>query len=76
MDAKAISGICEQVYRKYPEVKGSRPKLQPLSKGSVSQHVLIFTGKSSTETGRTLSHTVRVVVNAEGKILKMSSSKS
>lgn len=75
MDSKTISGICEQVYRKYPEVKGSRPKLQPLSKGSVSQHVLIFTGKSSTDSGRSLSHTVRVVVNGDGKIVKMSSSK-
>ncbi len=75
MDAKTISGICEQVYRKYPEVRGARPKLQPLSKGPVSQHVLIFTGKSSTDSGRSLSHTVRVVVNAEGKIVKMSSSK-
>jgi len=75
MDAKTISGICEQVYRKYPEVKGSRPKLLPLSKGSVSQHVLIFTGKSSTDSGRSLSHTVRVVVNGDGKIVKMSSSK-
>ncbi len=75
MDAKLLSSICEQVYRKYPEVRGSRPKLQPLSKGTTTQHVLLFSGKSSTANGGSLSHTVRVVVNGEGKIVKMSSSK-
>ena len=33
MDAKTLETICEQVYHKFPEVKGIRPKLQPLSKG-------------------------------------------
>lgn len=75
MDAKTLSGVCEQVYRKYPEVQGIRPKLQPLSKGSVSQHVLIFSSHATSSSGKSIPRVVRVVVNAEGKIVKMSTSK-
>lgn len=76
MDAKTLDSICEQVYRKFPEVDGVRPKLQSVSKGTASQHVLIFTSHATTENGKSLTRIVRVVITPEGKILKMSTSKS
>jgi len=75
MDAKTLGQVCEQVYRKYPEVQGVRPKLQPLSKGPVSQHVLIFSSHATSSSGQNIPRVVRVVVNGEGKIVKMSTSK-
>jgi hypothetical protein len=75
MDAKTLGQVCEQVYRKYPEVQGVRPKLQPLSKGTVTQHVLIFSSHATSSSGQSIPRVVRVVVNGEGKIVKMSTSK-
>ena len=75
MDEKTLSAICEQVYHRFPEVKGARPKLQPMSKGPVSQHVLIFSGKAMSEGGKSIQRVVRVVVGDNGKIVKMSTSK-
>lgn len=75
MDAKTLGTICDQVYHKFPEVKGVRPKLQPLSKGKASQHVLIFSSHATAANGVSLNRVVRVVVNEDGQIIKMSTSK-
>jgi len=75
MDENTLTSICEQVYHRFPEVKGVRPKLQPMSKGPTSQHILIFSGKASGENGKTIQRVVRVVVGDNGKIVKMSTSK-
>lgn len=55
MDAKTLGTICEQVYHKFPEVKGVRPKLQPLSKGKTTTHVLIFSSHATTASGTSLN---------------------
>lgn len=75
MDAKKLDAVCDQVYRKFPEVKGVRPKLQPLSKGKASTHVLIFSSHATAANGTSLNRVVRVVVNEDGQIVKMSTSK-
>lgn len=75
MDDRELSTICDQVYNRYPEVNGVRPKLQPMAKGGVSQQILIFTGKAKAENGKSISRIVRVVVGSNGKIVKMSTSK-
>jgi hypothetical protein len=75
MDAKTLETICEQVYHKFPEVKGIRPKLQPLSKGKTSQHILVFASHATTASGTSMSRVVRVVVSEAGQIIKMSTSK-
>jgi hypothetical protein len=75
MDAKALSSICDEVYQRFPEVNGVRPKLQSMSKGTASQHVLIFSGHATTASGKSMERVVRVVVSADGKVIKMSTSK-
>jgi hypothetical protein len=75
MDAKKLDSICDQVYHKFPEVKGVRPKLQPLTKGKASQHVLIFSSHATTASGTSMTRVVRVVVSEDGQIIKMSTSK-
>ena len=72
MDIQLVNDICQQVYRAHPEVKGVKPKVQPYNG---SGNLLIFQAKAKTEDGHAISHTIRVVVSAEGKIKKISASK-
>lgn len=81
MDGKALDAVCKQVYRRFPEVAGCRPRVQAqgvtsrTSGSTKSNFLLIFHGKGITEDGRTLTRTIRVVADEKGKILKVTSSR-
>ena len=72
MDQKTISAVCKQVYQKYPEVRGASPKIKPQTDSNV---LLIFEGQGTTANGQSIKRTVRAVVNATGKITKLTSSR-
>ncbi|MHB0923238.1 MAG: hypothetical protein ACYC6H_11005 [Bellilinea sp.] len=72
MDAKTISAVCKQVYRKFPEVNGAKPKVKEQAGESF---LLIFEGTGTTASGATIKRTVRAVVNANGKITKLTTSR-
>lgn len=72
MDIQLLNQICSKIYQSHPEVKGARPKVQPYGDGG---HLLIFEAKAKTEDGKTLTHTLRVVVSADGKIKKTTTSR-
>lgn len=78
MDSKSVKNIQNQIYRRFPEVAGSRPsvKSQPSPKGREANgtYLLTFRGKVD-EGGRSFSRTVRVVASEGGKILKVSTSR-
>jgi hypothetical protein len=71
MDQKMLDSICNQVYQKFPEAKGVRPKVKAYSE---SQSLLLFQTTSKTADGRSLPRTIRVIVDQRGKISKMSTS--
>lgn len=71
MDARTLDAVCNQVYRRFPAVNGSRPSIQ----AQVGKSLLIFKGKAATENGKTLTIVVRATVDETGKIIKMSSSR-
>lgn len=71
MDAKTLSSICSRVYREFPEVKGCSPQKQSQAKNTL----LIFKGQGVTATGKPIHRVVRVVVNPDGEILKMTTSR-
>ncbi len=75
MDEKTFISICEQVYHRFPEVKGARPNYNPCPKDLLSQHVLIFSGKAMAKMENPFKGWCRVVVGDNGKIVKMSTSK-
>jgi hypothetical protein len=75
MDADILSRICAQIYVKYPEVKGVRPKVHAQTKVGGTNHLLIFTGSAKASGGKVLSRVLRVVVTDEGKIIKVTTSK-
>jgi hypothetical protein len=72
MNQQILASLCAQVYRRFPEVVGSRPDVQDRPG---SQYLLIFRGSAKAADGRTIAHTVRIVANAAGKIVKASSSR-
>jgi hypothetical protein len=81
MNEKLIENICRDVYRRFPELRGKRPRVQPfcLERNSLPnaspKFLLTFHGHATTATNKTLPYLVRVVVSAQGKILKTSMSR-
>lgn len=72
MDQQTLSKLCEQVYRRFPEVAGSRPKVQFRPDG---QLLLLFNGSAKAADGRTIRHTIRVVATDKGTITKVTTTK-
>ena len=71
MDRTLLTSICNQVYRKFPETSGVQPKVTARPE---DQYLLVFKAKAITADGRSLPRTVRVVADARGKIIKMTTS--
>ena len=71
MDQSLVASICSQVYKKFPEVRGTHPSVQPQGTG----YLLIFKGKVVTADGKSMPRVVRVAVDADGKIGKMTTSR-
>ncbi len=64
--------IYQQVAKKFPEISASAPASQSLPGGKT---LLIFKSTAKTADGKVIHRTVRVVVSADGKIEKMSTSR-
>lgn len=75
MDQDILTKVCGQVYSKFPEVNGKKPKIVTQEKGGEHGYLLIFSGTSKTASGTTISRVVRTVVSKSGKIIKISTSK-
>jgi hypothetical protein len=67
--------ICERVYRRFPEMKGVRPSIKRQQAQGQDRYLLRFETAVFLDGGARLPTTVRVVTNADGKILKMTSSR-
>ncbi len=72
MNRQTLSNICDQIYRRYPEVAGKSPKVQNRPGDQV---LLVFSGSVNTADGHRMPRTVRVVAGLDGKIIKVSTSK-
>jgi hypothetical protein len=79
MDAKSIENINQQVYAQFPEVEGDIPivKAQAAAKSPEGSISFLFTYNATVQSGNgpTFKRTVRVVANAAGKILKVTTSR-
>lgn len=67
MNRQLLANVCEQIYRRFPEVSGSQPKVETRPG---DQFLMIFKSSGRTADGHAINHAVRVVVNQDGKILK------
>ena len=81
MNERIIASACKEVYRRFPEMRGAPPKVYPFgpkknnATNPALRSLLIFQGKGEAESRKQLKYTVRVVVNSQGKVLKMSMSR-
>jgi hypothetical protein len=71
MDSGAIERACHSIYRQYPEFAGVRPSVRQ----SGAQTLLIFATKVKTADGKSLPRTLRVNVNEQGAIVKVTTSR-
>ena len=79
MDKKLIGKISEAVYKKFPELKGNKPKIKPEAQAKSIQaknkYILTYKGFAIDQSGRKFPRNVRVVADQKGKILRMSTSR-
>jgi hypothetical protein len=81
MDAKLIKSIASQIYRRFPEVSGSTPKVvrrstaQAKSPSAAQTFLLTFRGTGKTADGKSIPRVVRVTASASGKIIKVTTSR-
>jgi hypothetical protein len=81
MDAKLIKAISNQIYRRFPEVSGSQPKVtarpdpQAKSLPKTRTFLLTYRGSVKAPDGKSIPRVVRVIINEQGRILKMTTSR-
>lgn len=76
MDNRVIDNICNQVYKRFPEVDGAVPKIVPQPvQGEHANFLLTFRGHGTTEDGKQIQRLVRVVASEKGKIIKVTTSR-
>jgi hypothetical protein len=72
MDKAMLQAVCQHVYSHHPEVRNAQPKVTEQEDG---KYLVIFTGTAFGANGKPIPRTVRAVVDADGKITKLSSSR-
>ena len=79
MNQKIINQISKSVYKQFPEVRGTRPKIkqQPQAKALKvdPNYVLTYRTMASLGNGKRIPRQVRVVANRNGKIIRISTSR-
>jgi len=77
MNQELLNRVNQEIYRRFPEVKGKRPKVQAQNtqRASGSSYLLVYHNQVKTEDQRLLTRNIRVVINETGKILKVTTSR-
>jgi hypothetical protein len=81
LPAAVIQAVNAQVYRRYPEMAGRQPRVQPqaIPKGAPAAgqpvYQLIYRCTVRASSGPALPRVVRVTIDEHGKILKTSTSR-
>ena len=71
MNAEILQQVSRKVFQKFPEVRGSSPDIHAQGDNTL----LIYSGIGKTPDGKNIQRIVRVVIDAKGKILKMTTSR-
>lgn len=75
MKAKLIDKVSDEVYRKHPDLEGVKPQVAPREGGSSTETLLVYQKKVSGPGGKSINRIVRAVVDEDGRIKKISTSK-
>jgi hypothetical protein len=74
MDDRKLNAACQQIYRRFPEMQDVTPRVQSYGEGGDS-YLLIFQAHATTANGKTINRIVRAVVNGQGKLVKVTTSR-
>ena len=72
MDKSILIKVCQQVYSRHPEVRNTQPAITEQEDG---KFLVIFTGTAFGANGKPIPRTIRAVVDANGKVIKLSASR-
>jgi len=72
VNQEVIEKISRKVYQSHPEVAGSKPKI---SKQATDRFLLLFKSKAALGGNKVIEHSIRVISNEKGDILKISSAR-
>lgn len=75
MKAKLIDRVSEEVYRKYPDLKGAKPQVTPRMGDTSDDTLLVYSKTVPGPGGKQINRVVRAVADESGKIKKISTSK-
>ena len=84
MDASILKQVVSQIHKRYPEFAGVQPKVRTQSppqnkaEGNSPNYLLTFSGKATAKSAtgsKAMPRYLRVVVDAKGKILKVTTSR-
>ncbi len=70
-----VDAICRQVYRRFPELDGARPRVKTEGSDGRERYVLSFQRTVRTSDGASMRVNVRAVADASGRVVKMTSSR-
>jgi len=72
MDKSILEKVCQDVYQRFPVVKGRKPKV---SKQAEDRYLLVFSGTGKSPDGQSIQQMLRVVAAEDGRIIKTSMSR-
>lgn len=79
MNQKAKNKVNKQVYRRFPNLNGAKPKVQQQKNSTSSKsnvtYLLTYKGSAKLSGSKSMPIIIRVVSTEDGKILKLSSSR-
>jgi hypothetical protein len=75
MEKKLIEKISRKVAQSFPEMRGVRPKVKRERTSSGLRYRLTYKGSVELPGGRTMKRVAHVLVDEDGKVLRMSTSK-
>ncbi len=77
LEKKAIEKVAREVIRRFPELAGARPKVEPTraDRNGQGRFLLTFSGRVALPGGKWMPRVVRVTADENGKILKLTTSK-
>ena len=85
MDPKVVQTISQEIYHRFPDLRGRKPRIQAVKPGQArpaglpsnngARYLLVYSGRVATSTGKQMPYNVRVVVDEQGNILKISTSR-
>ena len=72
MNKSILEKVCQDVYRRFPVVKGCHPKV---SKQAEDRYLLVFSSAEKSPDGQSIQQMLRVVTAEDGRIIKTSMSR-